>query len=105
MNYRRSTNKSNGTCRAKELKKGSVLRVKGNRFGQTIRCLDGMVWITQQGDSEDRFLNGGELYLSNLPSFILVSALNDAQVMVCQERKERSNRWSPQIWQGALTGA
>ena len=105
MSYRRSTNKSNGTCRAKELKKGSVLRVKGNRFGQAIRCLDGMVWITQQGDSQDRFLNGGELYLSNLPSFILVSALNDSQVMVCQESKARSSRWSPQIWQGALTGA
>ena len=87
------------------MKKGSVLSVKGNRAGQTIRCLNGKVWITQPGDNHDRFLTEGELYLSNLSSRIVISALDDALVKVCPERKERSIGRFRQTWQGALTGA
>lgn len=105
MNFRRSTNQKNGTCLGTDLKKGSLLRVKGNRSGQTIRCLNGRVWITQQGDNKDRVLNGGEMYLSNLSSFVLIGALDDAEVKICPESKERSFSWSPQVWQGALTKA
>ena len=105
MDYRRSTKQSNGTCPGTELKKGSLLRVKGNRAGQTIRCLNGKVWITQEGDNKDRVLNGGEMYLSNLSSFVLVGALDDAEVKICPESKERFFGGSPQIWQGALTKA
>ena len=105
MNYPGSANQSNGKCLGKDLKKGSVLRVKGNRSGQTIRCLNGMIWITQQGDREDRILNSGELYLSNLPTFILIGALDDAEVKIRVEGKERYIGWSPRIWQGAVTKA
>lgn len=105
MNDRRNSNQSNGVCLGKDLEKGSLLRVKGNRSGQTIRCLNGRVWITQQGDNKDRILNGGEMYLSNLSSFVLIGALDDAEVKICPESKERSIVRSPQIWQGALTKA
>ena len=105
MNYRRITKQSNGTCLGTDLKKGSVLRVKGNRSGQTIRCLNGRVWITQQGDDKDRVLNNGEMYLSNLSSFVLISALDDAEVKVCPEVRERYVGRSPQVWQGALSRA
>jgi hypothetical protein len=105
MNCHRRAGQANGACLGKDLKKGNVLRVKGNRSGQTVRCLNGMIWITQQGDNEDRILNSGEMFLSNLPSFILIGALKDAEVKICTEARARSIGWSPQIWQGALTKA
>ncbi len=97
MNYRRSANKSDGRPFVKDLKKGSVLRITGKRSGQSIRCLNGMVWITQQGDDRDRFLSGCEIYHSDLPRFLLIQALSDAKVKICPEGKKRSIGWFPKI--------
>ena len=97
MNYRKGPNKSEGTSLVKNLKKGCVLRVHGNRTGQSIRCLDGMVWVTQQGDDRDRFLNRGEMYLSNLPRIVLIQALKDAKIMICPEGKAQSIGRFPKI--------
>ena len=105
MNYRKDANKFEGTSFVRDLKKGSVLRISGNRAGQSIRCLDGMVWVTQQGDDRDRFLNGGEMYLSNLPCIVLIQALKDAKVKICMERKERSIGRLPKISRRVLSHA
>ena len=105
MNYRAGSNRSEGTILVKDLKKGRVLRVPGNRAGQSIRCLNGMVWITQQGDHRDRFLNGGEMYLSNLPHIVLIQALKDTKIKICQEAKKQSIGRFPQIRQRVLSHA
>ena len=98
-----SANKSGGTSFVKDLKQGSVLRVSGSRAGQSIRCLNGMVWVTQQGDNRDRFLDGGEIYLSNLPRIVLIQALKDAKIQICRQGKEQSIRRFPQIRQGVFS--
>lgn len=105
MNYHKGSNKSEGTPLVKDLKKGSVLRVSGNRAGQSIRCLNGMIWVTQQGDDRDRFLNGGKMYLSNLPRTILIQALKDAKIKICPEGKERSIGRFPKISRRVLSHA
>ena len=105
MNYRKGSNKSEGTSLVKDLKKGSVLRVSGNRAGQSIRCLNGMVWVTQQGDNRDRYLSVGEMYLSNLPRFVVIQALKDARIKICPERKERSIGRFPKISRRVLSHA
>ena len=106
MSYPRITNSSSDIASAvKDLKKGSVLRVEGNRSGQSICCLNGTVWITQQGDYVDRVLNIGERYLTNLPSYVLIGALNDARIKICPEGKPHSNGWFPRIWHRILTNA
>ena len=97
MNYRNGSNKSDGTSLLKDLKKGSVLRVPGSRAGQSIRCLNGMIWVTQQGDNRDRFLSGGEMYLSNLPRVVVIQALKDAKIMICPEGKAQSIGRFPKI--------
>jgi len=90
MKYRKGAKKSKGISLVKDLKKGSVIRISGNRVGQSICCLNGMIWVTQQGDDRDRILNGGEMYLSNLRSIIVIVALIDAKIKICSQRKERS---------------
>lgn len=105
MNYRKGSNTSEGTSLVKDLKKGRILRVSGNRAGQSIRCLQGMVWVTQQGDNRDRLLNGGDMYLSNLPRIVVIQALKDAKIKICIERKERSIGRFPKISRRVLSHA
>lgn len=102
MSYPRVTNNSDRVSPVKDLKKGGFLRVKGNRSGLSICCLNGTVWITQQGDYVDRILNTGERYFSKLPSFVLVGALDDARVKICPEGKALLNGWFPRTWHRTL---
>lgn len=105
MKYQRGFDQSDGTSVVKDLKKGCVLRIKGHRSGQAIRCLNGMVWITQQGNNDDRYLSGGDIYHSDLPSFALIQALNDAVVNIRPEGKKRSAGWIPNVWHRILSHA
>lgn len=105
MNYRKNSSKSEGAPFVKDLKKGNVLRVSGNRVGQSIRCVNGMIWVTQQGDDRDRLLNDGERYLSNLPRIVLIQALKDAKIKICAEGKERSIGRFPKISRRVLSHA
>ena len=91
MNDRKNATKTYETTHVRDLIKGSVLRVSGKRAGQSIRCLNGMVWLTQQGDNRDRLLNDGETYLSNLPRTIIIQALNDARIKVCSGKQIASH--------------
>ena len=105
MNFHNGSNKFEGTTIVKDLKKGSVLRVSGKRAGQSIRCLNGMVWVTQPGDNRDRFLNGGQMYLSNLPQIVVIQALKDAKIKICLEEKKQSLKGFARIRQRILSHA
>jgi len=41
-----------------ELEVGAVLRFRGCR--RQLECVSGVLWVTSEGDSEDRFLVAGE---------------------------------------------
>ena len=105
MNYCYGLNKSEGTAFVKDLKKGSVLRVPGNRASQSISCLKGMVWVTQDGDNRDRIVNRGDMYLSNLPHILVIYALKDAKIKICPEAKKQSIGRFQRIRQRVLSHA
>jgi hypothetical protein len=79
-----------GTNGLKNLKKNDLISLKSSRSGQSICCVDGMLWVTQQGDCGDRILNAGEKLCTNLPGLVIVQALNDSQLTVCDEKKDNA---------------
>jgi len=52
-----------------------MLSLAGDRRGVRLICLDGHLWITQQGDSRDHLLAPGASFSSRLPGEIVVTAL------------------------------
>jgi hypothetical protein len=54
--------------------------VKGKRGRQTLFCLEGKVWVTQEGDIRDYLLEEGDAFLVTLPGLVLVRALTPARI-------------------------
>jgi hypothetical protein len=46
-----------------------------NGAGLEVECLRGTLWITQDGDPEDRIVDSGESYVLDRPGLSLVNAL------------------------------
>jgi Protein of unknown function (DUF2917) len=59
----------------------SILDLR-DRKGDRVECLDGSVWITQDGDPRDVVLDAGESFTLDRPGTALVYALADARVVV-----------------------
>jgi hypothetical protein len=53
-----------------------------DRNGDRVECLDGSVWITQDGDPRDIVLDAGESFVLDRAGTALVYALADARVAV-----------------------
>ena len=69
------------------LNKNDVFGLKGFRAGQMISCLDGVIWITQQGDGFDWILSAGEKFHTRLPGKVVVEALKDSRIKVTPQKK------------------
>lgn len=54
--------------------------LKGRRAQQTLYCLEGCVWVTQEGDIRDYLLQEGDAFLVTLPGLVLVRALTPARI-------------------------
>jgi hypothetical protein len=54
--------------------------LKGRRRQQTIYCLKGSIWVTQEGDIRDYILGEGDAFLVTLPGLVLVRALKPARI-------------------------
>jgi hypothetical protein len=52
------------------------------RIGERIECRSGQVWITQDGDPRDVVLRHGECFTLDRKGQALVSALEDASIVV-----------------------
>lgn len=63
-----------------DLATGQGWGVKGRRRQQTLFCLHGRVWVTQEGDIRDYLLESGDAFLITLPGLILVRALTAARI-------------------------
>jgi hypothetical protein len=65
------------------LKSGELLQIEDGA-GLEVRCLLGNLWITQEGDHEDRTIGNGESYVLGRPGLSLVTALLGPALLVVQ---------------------
>lgn len=63
-----------------KLATGELLRID-DASGQSIAVVQGMVWITQEGDQRDVFLSDGENFVFDRPGTALVQAMNDTRLL------------------------
>jgi hypothetical protein len=61
------------------LGKSKVWNIEGDRRGDVITCLNGMIWITQQSDLKDYVLHAGEDFWVTKSGVVIVQALENAQ--------------------------
>ena len=69
------------TPAATRLRKGDILRLPGAR-GQRIEAIHGGLWITIYHDRRDIVLAGGEGFTVDRDGDTLISALDDASLVV-----------------------
>ena len=63
-----------------DLATGQGWGVTGRRRQQTLFCLQGRVWVTQEGDIQDYLLESGDAFLITLPGLVLVRAFTPARI-------------------------
>lgn len=52
------------------------------RGGATVRCAAGSVWVTREGDPEDRVLGPGQTFRSEAPGRLALLAMGRARAVV-----------------------
>jgi Protein of unknown function (DUF2917) len=52
--------------------------------GLEVRCLLGYLWITEEGDGEDRIIANGESFVLDRPGLSLATALTGPALVVVQ---------------------
>lgn len=57
-----------------------VLAVEPSRHGLVVRCLRGVVWVTQAGDAADHVLAAGESWRAARAGRVGIQALSAADV-------------------------
>ena len=63
-----------------DLAAGQGWGLKGKRRQQTLFCLQGSMWVTQEGDIRDYVLEAGDAFLVMLPGLVLVRALTPVRL-------------------------
>lgn len=58
------------------LSKYRIWTIEGDRRGDVIRCVDGALWITQEGDLKDYVLESGKDFWVTRPGAVVVQALD-----------------------------
>ena len=66
-----------------DLEAGQRWALKGRRRVQTVLCLKGSIWVTQEGDFQDYVLEEGDAFLVTRPGLVLVRALKPACIGYC----------------------
>ena len=66
------------------LARGGLWRVSAGR-GQQVLCLDGTLWLTQEGDPRDVVLEAGEQALIERDGLSVVSALSDSRFVLLHD--------------------
>ncbi len=52
--------------------------IEGDRRGDVITCLNGTLWITQEGDFKDYVLEAGRSFWVTRPGEVVLQALDDS---------------------------
>jgi len=73
------------------LKAGGSRRIVDGA-GLEVKCLRGNLWITQDGDLEDRIIGRGESFVLDRPGLSLVTALGEPALLVVRPGKVIARR-------------
>ena len=65
------------------LKERESLRI-ADGAGRDVKCVRGHLWITQEGDREDRVICSGESFVLDRPGLSLVTAMRGAALLIVQ---------------------
>jgi hypothetical protein len=65
------------------LKEGELLPVEDGA-GLEVTCLWGVLWITQEGDREDRIIDSGGSFVLDRPGLSVVTAVSGPALLVVQ---------------------
>ena len=79
MTFARTHNTKNNTI---DIDKNKTLKQTAGRSGKEIRCLGGIIWITQTGDGIDRILSSGDIYQTRISGDIVIQALDAATIRI-----------------------
>ncbi len=82
------------------LGRGKLWRAVGNNCWRAILCLEGVIWITQQGDLRDHVIAAGEMFLISQVGEVLVQGLVDARMQItpCLVTTPFCGRFEDTIW-------
>ncbi len=64
------------------LNKGELWRAQGSDGRQVVKCIEGVVWVTQTGDGSDHILQAGDAFLVAGSGKTVVEAIHPARVQV-----------------------
>ena len=73
------------------LKERESLRVPDGA-GLEVRCLLGKLWITEEGNREDKIIGNGESFVLDRPGLSLVTALGEPALLVVQPGSVNARR-------------
>ena len=65
---------------------GQGLGLRGKPGRQTLFCLEGKVWVTQEGDIRDYLLEAGDAFLVSQSGLVMVRALTPAYIGYAENR-------------------
>jgi Protein of unknown function (DUF2917) len=61
--------------------------------GALVRCLEGLVWITQDGDRADHIVAAGDSFRVDRDGSVIVQATRPARVAIESPREDASGHW------------
>ncbi|HML07933.1 MAG TPA: DUF2917 domain-containing protein [Xanthobacteraceae bacterium] len=65
------------------LRAGHLLLIEDGA-GLEIKCLQGNLWVTQEGDQQDRIVSSGESFVLDRPGLSVVTALLEPALLIVQ---------------------
>lgn len=71
------------------LGKGETLQFDGDSRGLGVRCTDGVLWVTQQGDGRDHLLKPGDRMDVSLRGKVIILACAKAALKLEEPRQSR----------------
>lgn len=63
-----------------ELRENAILALNAEKLPPALRCVQGLIWITQEGDTRDRVLHVGQVWYPAIRGKVVVTAMSDARV-------------------------
>jgi len=71
-----------GRCMSISLECRDLLRLEGDRHGQTLQITEGRVWLTETGNNQDVILEQGQTYRINGRNLVLLEGLPAARIRI-----------------------